>query len=159
MDSEGGSSATRRSGGGRRGNRSSSETQGLFAAKVGQERDRAAPMCHCAVYAVLYLSKTPNNPNRLFFGCPFFKTRINHCKFFLWLDQHAAKLGMVAESKSVKEDEVDTDEHFWRLIVENRVSELERRIAYMEKKHSMKFLFVCVLALSMVVGLYFGSHR
>ncbi|MED6150808.1 hypothetical protein PIB30_076039 [Stylosanthes scabra] len=159
MDSEGGSSPTRRSGGGRRGDRSSSETQGLFAAKVGHERDGAAPMCHCGVYAVLYLSKTPNNLNRLFFGCPFFKTRMNHCKFFLWLDQHAAKLGRIAESKSVKEDEVDIDEHFWRLIVENRVSELERRIAYMEKKHSMKFLFVCVLALSMVVGLYFGSHR
>ncbi|MED6133476.1 hypothetical protein PIB30_028542 [Stylosanthes scabra] len=85
--------------------------------------------------------------------------RMNHCKFFLWLDQHSAKFGRVAETKSIKEDEVDVDEHFWRLNVENRVSELERRIASIEKKDSMKFLVVCVLALSMVIALYFGNHK
>ncbi|MED6188237.1 hypothetical protein PIB30_084122, partial [Stylosanthes scabra] len=72
MESEGGSSAARRSAGGGKGERSSS-TQGFFVAKVGDERDGAARKCHCSVYAMLYLSRTANNPNKLFFGCPFFK--------------------------------------------------------------------------------------
>ncbi|MED6128879.1 hypothetical protein PIB30_102394 [Stylosanthes scabra] len=73
MEIDGVSSGSHRSGSGRRGERSSSSTQGFFAAKVGNERDGAAPKCNCGVYVVLYLSKTTNNSNRLFFGCPFFK--------------------------------------------------------------------------------------
>ncbi|MED6155855.1 hypothetical protein PIB30_009329 [Stylosanthes scabra] len=72
MESDGGSSASRRSAGGGRGQRSSSEIQGFMTA-VGNERDGVAPKCDCGVYAVLYLSRTSNNPNRLFFGCPFYK--------------------------------------------------------------------------------------
>ncbi|MED6126843.1 hypothetical protein PIB30_082418 [Stylosanthes scabra] len=159
MESEGGSSASRRSAGGGRGDRSSAETQGFFAAKVGHERDGAAPKCHCGVYAVLYLSKTSNNPNRLFFGCSFFKIRLNHCKFFLWLDQHAANIERVADRKIVKEEEDDVDEHFWRLDIEKRVSDLEDKIASIEKKGSFRAMVVCVFALSLVIAVYFGSHK
>ncbi|MED6130109.1 hypothetical protein PIB30_114825, partial [Stylosanthes scabra] len=67
------SCGSQRSGSGVRAERSSSSAQGFFVANVGSERDGAAPKCKCGVYAILYLSKTSNNPNRLFFGCPFFK--------------------------------------------------------------------------------------
>ncbi|MED6189109.1 hypothetical protein PIB30_092531 [Stylosanthes scabra] len=130
MKSEGGLSASMRSAGGGRGDRSSAETQGFFAAKVGHERDRAAPKCHCGVYAVLYLSKTSTNPNRLFFGCPFFK-----------------------------EEEDDMDEHFWRLDIEKRVSDLEDKIALIERKGSCRAMVVCVFALSLVIAVYFGNRK
>ncbi|MED6153230.1 hypothetical protein PIB30_099773 [Stylosanthes scabra] len=80
---------------------SSSSPQGVFAAKVGDDRDGVAPKCHCSVYAILYLSKTANNP--MFFGYPFFKkARLAHCKFFLWLDRHTEKLRMVGAEKRAK---------------------------------------------------------
>ncbi|MED6135669.1 hypothetical protein PIB30_048828 [Stylosanthes scabra] len=112
MESAAGSSASRKRSSGTSGERSSSSTQGFFSVKVGNERDGATPKCHCGVYAVLYLSKTSNNPNILFFGCPFFKVRLNHCKYFLWLDQHAAKLGRDADPIVVKEDLDNVDDTF-----------------------------------------------
>ncbi|MED6221868.1 hypothetical protein PIB30_058854 [Stylosanthes scabra] len=72
MESDGSSSASRRSVGGVRGEQSFSVIQGFFAAKI----------------------------------------RLNHSKFFLWLDQHAAKFGRVANTKGVKEEEDNVDEHF-----------------------------------------------
>ncbi|MED6109320.1 hypothetical protein PIB30_032315 [Stylosanthes scabra] len=83
MENDGVSSGSQRSGSGVRAERSSSSTQGFFATKVGNKRDGAAPKCRCGVYAILYLSKTSKNPNRLFFGCPFFKIGGPHCKFLL----------------------------------------------------------------------------
>ncbi|MED6161123.1 hypothetical protein PIB30_057790 [Stylosanthes scabra] len=111
MESEGGLSASRRSVGSGRGEWTSSETQGFFAAKVGNERDGVASKCHCRVYAILYLSRTVNNPNGLFFGCPFFKmspsVRLNHCKFLLWLDQQVTKFAGVADAMGAKEANED----------------------------------------------------
>ncbi|MED6191199.1 hypothetical protein PIB30_113806, partial [Stylosanthes scabra] len=75
MENDGVSSGSRRSSSALRGETSSAPIPGFFAANVGNERDEAAPRCKCGVYAILYLSKTSNNPNRLFFGCPFFKAR------------------------------------------------------------------------------------
>ncbi|MED6121287.1 hypothetical protein PIB30_028661 [Stylosanthes scabra] len=134
MDNDGGSSASRRVSGGERRERSSSSTQGFFSAEVGHERDGATPKFHCGVYAVLYLSKKANNPNRLFFGCPFFKVRLNHCKFFLWLDTHAAKFGRVATDDGLKGEEEAVDEHFANISIEKRISNLEDKLASIEKK-------------------------
>ncbi|MED6203336.1 hypothetical protein PIB30_114541, partial [Stylosanthes scabra] len=129
---DGVSSGSRRSGSGRRGERSSASTQGFFDAKVGNERDGAASKCNCGVYAVLYLSKTANNPNRLFFGCPFFKIRHNHCKFFLWLDRHLTKFGKT-ENLMGEEDE-DVNGHFEKMKLENRLGDLEERVTAIERK-------------------------
>ncbi|MED6122706.1 hypothetical protein PIB30_042422 [Stylosanthes scabra] len=38
--------------------------------------------CNCGVFAILFMSSTLVNPNRLFYGCPYFKTPAPHCKFF-----------------------------------------------------------------------------
>ncbi|MED6130102.1 hypothetical protein PIB30_114705, partial [Stylosanthes scabra] len=65
--------SSKQGGGGWREDRSSGSTQGFFATRVTGDREGAAPKCFCDVYAILYLSKTQSNPNRLFFGCPFFK--------------------------------------------------------------------------------------
>ncbi|MED6136035.1 hypothetical protein PIB30_052236 [Stylosanthes scabra] len=32
-----------------------------------------APECNCGAFAILFMSSTSENPNRLFYGCPYFK--------------------------------------------------------------------------------------
>ncbi|MED6151340.1 hypothetical protein PIB30_081548, partial [Stylosanthes scabra] len=32
-----------------------------------------APECNCGTFAILFMSSTLGNPNRLFYGCPYFK--------------------------------------------------------------------------------------
>ncbi|MED6167949.1 hypothetical protein PIB30_007621 [Stylosanthes scabra] len=136
--------------------RSSSAMRGFFAAKVGNERDGVAPKCNCGVYAVWYLSNTSKNPNRLFFGCPFFKIGDRYCKYFLWLDRHAAKFRNT-DGAPVRygEDEDVVNVHFAKLNVDNRLANLEARVAAIEKKKTMNmfliwigvivvFLLVCV---------------
>ncbi|MED6206870.1 hypothetical protein PIB30_030640 [Stylosanthes scabra] len=157
MESNSDSSASRRVGGGGRDEHSSSEMQGFFSAKVGHERDGAAPKCHCGVYAVLYFSKMSKNPNRLFFGCPFFKIQLSHCKFFLWLDQHSAKFGRMVEISGPKEEEADADEHFGMLKIENRVADLEKRVALIEKKGNMKIWLVCVCFIVGLIVVYVSN--
>ncbi|MED6215064.1 hypothetical protein PIB30_109662, partial [Stylosanthes scabra] len=137
LENQGMSSGSRRCAGGGDGwsEKSSSSTQGAFRTNAGDKKDRVAPKCHCGVHAILYLSKTVNNPNRLFFGCPFFKkATLTHCKFFLWLDRHTEKLGNAGEHKDVEESE-DVDAQFAMLGIENRITELEERLAAMEKKN------------------------
>ncbi|MED6118989.1 hypothetical protein PIB30_007879 [Stylosanthes scabra] len=95
MESDRVSSGSRGSSGGAvgRSERSSSSTQGVFLPNGVEDRDGVAPKCHCEVYVVLYMSKTTKNPNRLFFGCSFFKkARFPHCELFLWLDRHTEHL-------------------------------------------------------------------
>ncbi|MED6220249.1 hypothetical protein PIB30_043052 [Stylosanthes scabra] len=76
----------------------SGSMQGVFDSKCGDDRDGVAPKCYCGVYDILYQSKTRNNPNRLFFEWPFFKqASIPHRNFFMWLDKHCAKLGVLME--------------------------------------------------------------
>ncbi|MED6180608.1 hypothetical protein PIB30_011644 [Stylosanthes scabra] len=148
MENDGVSSGSQRSGSGVRAERSSSSTQGFFAGKVGNERDGAAPKCRCGVYAIVYLSKTSKNPNRLFFGYPFFKIGGPHCKFLLWLDEHAAKFD---KKESVKcEEGEDVNLHFATLNIDDRLGVLEDKVATMEKRKGMN-MFLIVTGL--VVGL------
>ncbi|MED6146696.1 hypothetical protein PIB30_036932 [Stylosanthes scabra] len=49
-----------------------------------------APECNCGTFAILFMSSTLGNPNRLFYGCPYFKTPAPHCKYFVWLDDYVA---------------------------------------------------------------------
>ncbi|RYR39499.1 hypothetical protein Ahy_A09g045056 [Arachis hypogaea] len=39
----------------------------------GRLRKREHPKCKCRTYAIICRSRTPENSNRLFFGCPYFK--------------------------------------------------------------------------------------
>ncbi|MED6148761.1 hypothetical protein PIB30_055916 [Stylosanthes scabra] len=46
--------------------------------------------CNCGTLAILFMSSTLGNPNKLFYGCPYFKTPTPHCKYFSWLDEYVA---------------------------------------------------------------------
>ncbi|MED6147011.1 hypothetical protein PIB30_040047 [Stylosanthes scabra] len=133
--------------------RTSSSTHGVYLRKVGDNKDGVAPKCHYGVYATLYLSKTAHNPNRLFFGCPFFKkAKLAYCKFFLWLDRHTEKLGKLGEQKRAEETEV-VDDNFAMFGVENMITVLEDRLAAVERKNKPMSLLILGL-LVWVVSLY-----
>ncbi|MED6163690.1 hypothetical protein PIB30_082471 [Stylosanthes scabra] len=161
MNCEGASSGSRRSAGGvgGRSERSSSSTQGVFMPNgVDEDRDGVAPKCCCGVYAVLYMSKTANNPNRLFFGCPFFKkARLPHCKFFLWLDRHTEQLGKTGAIAYAEETE-DEDKHLAMIEVQNRIAGLEKRVAAMERKIKPN-LWAIVVLFFWVVSVYVVGFR
>ncbi|MED6181742.1 hypothetical protein PIB30_022181 [Stylosanthes scabra] len=156
MENEGVSSGSRRSGSALRAERSSSSTPRFCAAMVGGEVDGAAPKCYCRAYAILYLSMTTRNPNRLFFGCPYYKGPTPHCSFFRWLDRHTA---MFSRKENVKCEEVEEDanEHISRLSVDNRLGDLEDRIVAIEKKNVTK-MFVIVMSL-VVLAISFWAGR
>ncbi|QHO05720.1 uncharacterized protein DS421_14g448510 [Arachis hypogaea] len=74
---------------------SNDEGMSIFVSSVGSARARkkkifAAPKCNCGIHAILFMSSTQSNPNRLFFGCPNFKIAESHCKYFLWLDEYVS---------------------------------------------------------------------
>ncbi|MED6180205.1 hypothetical protein PIB30_008063 [Stylosanthes scabra] len=143
MESNGGAGSSRRS------DRSSSSTQGVYLPRPGEERDVVAPKCRCGVYAILYLSRTEKNPNRLFFGCPFFRGGFPLCKFFEWLDRYTAKLLHGAAIENCGEEGDELNVHFSRMELEWRVAELEKRIGCLEERNKEKnlvWLYVMCLA-------------
>ncbi|MED6184946.1 hypothetical protein PIB30_052379 [Stylosanthes scabra] len=150
MEIDGGASSESKRDGGAAWSEQSSGTQGCFLGKSDEERDGlVAPKCYYGVYAILYKSKTSSNSNRLFFDCPFFKVSNPHCKYFLWLDKHTVKLGVDVPSRSVDVAE-DANNHFSRIQLEKKVTELERRVAAMEKKKDSNLWLILV---GLIVGL------
>ncbi|MED6109757.1 hypothetical protein PIB30_036510 [Stylosanthes scabra] len=153
MESEGGSSRSKKSV-----RAGASENTGSsyapFDSKCRDDRDGVAPKCYCGGYAIRYLSRTRNNPNRLFFGCPFYKQPgTPYCSYFMWLDKHLTKLGNV---KDVKDGEGadDVEEHDALFKVIERVAMLENMVAAMEKLRNVKKWIV----LSSVVALLFAAY-
>ncbi|KAL4398070.1 hypothetical protein AHAS_Ahas01G0255100 [Arachis hypogaea] len=103
-----------------------------------------APECNCGIYAILFMSGTDMNPNRLFFRCPYFKTPTPHCKYFYWLDDYVASFnedaaktllfGGLKLNQNHKEDHSSADD--------NKVRELEERLLGLEidlKKARLNF--------------------
>ncbi|MED6194982.1 hypothetical protein PIB30_033706 [Stylosanthes scabra] len=118
-----------------RGSQRSSSTQGMYLPTPGEESDGIAPKCRCGVYAILYLSKTPTNPNRLFFGCPFFRGGLPHCRYFLLLDEHISRVRNGVAGKSVE----DVGEHFATMEFQSRISWLEKRVGCLEQRKKFAF--------------------
>ncbi|QHN81909.1 hypothetical protein S83_069976 [Arachis hypogaea] len=58
--------------------------------KTTKKKRFNAPRCYCGTHAILFLSSTELNPNRLFYRCPNFKSSGSHCKYFAWLDDFVA---------------------------------------------------------------------
>ncbi|XP_057755586.1 uncharacterized protein LOC130974747 [Arachis stenosperma] len=121
--------------------------------EAGDEKDDITLMCRCGVYAVLYKSRTPTNPNQLFLGCPFFKLKnSSHYKFFVWIDDHVAKIG--TREKSITDNEVDDLEQcLCKNKVEQRLVKLEKKLACLEreKKSNLWIIVVCLVVICTAV--------
>ncbi|MED6201917.1 hypothetical protein PIB30_099889 [Stylosanthes scabra] len=153
MDSDGGSSKSKMSVGGGAAMASGS-TEGVFDSKCRDDRDGVAPKCYCGVYAILYRSRTRNNPNRLFFGCPYFRQgSIPYCSFFMWLDKHCAQLGVLKPTKDGVAEE-DTYDNFAVSKVEDRIASLENRVAAMEKMRNGNWWIVVANVIALMVAVY-----
>ncbi|RYQ91184.1 hypothetical protein Ahy_B09g097087 [Arachis hypogaea] len=96
------------------------------------------------------MSKTRSNPDRLFLGCPFYKARQPYCKFFLWLDEHIAGLGLI-ETKYMGEKEfVDVEDYHRQQDMEMRISCLEKRILALEMKRKPIRWCICVIVIVLI---------
>ncbi|RYQ93085.1 hypothetical protein Ahy_B09g099344 [Arachis hypogaea] len=69
MAFDGVSSSSRRSGGG---GREEQFAEG-WVRNGKDDKDGVSPKCFCGENAIMFMSKTSNNPNRLFLGCSFYK--------------------------------------------------------------------------------------
>ncbi|RYR58730.1 hypothetical protein Ahy_A05g024612 [Arachis hypogaea] len=47
--------------------------------------NRQHPKCLCDLYTIISISRTHKNLDRLFFGCPLYKEKLSHYKFFAWV--------------------------------------------------------------------------
>ncbi|XLR13812.1 hypothetical protein S83_041750 [Arachis hypogaea] len=53
----------------------------------GRLRKEEHPKCFCRTLAVICRTRTVENPNKLFFGYPYFKEKQGYCEFFAWFDE------------------------------------------------------------------------
>ncbi|MED6165064.1 hypothetical protein PIB30_096064 [Stylosanthes scabra] len=92
-----------------------------------------APECNCGAFAILFMSSTLGNPNRLFYGCPYFKTPAPHCKFFRWLDEY-----VVSNDQEVSKPALDgcwkqnEGKQIGSTEFDVKVRQLEKRVAELE---------------------------
>ncbi|QHN94407.1 uncharacterized protein LOC110265162 [Arachis ipaensis] len=118
---------------------SNDEGRSISVSSVGSTRARKKKRfvvlrCNCGIHAILFLSSTQSNPNRLFFGCPNFKTAESHCKYFLWLDEYVSQF---------EEEQINDDSLYGRnpkqnhlldttISLEEKVTKLEDRVSGLE---------------------------
>ncbi|XP_057746247.1 uncharacterized protein LOC130965506 [Arachis stenosperma] len=114
--------------------------------EAAEEKNDIAPRCRCGVYAILYKSRTTTNPNRLFFGCPFFRS----LQVFLWLDDHVSTVRVL--DKFMTENEVDDLKLYLRKkVVEQRLTDLEKML-HLERKKNVNLYLVIVVVISVILG-------
>ncbi|RYR04291.1 hypothetical protein Ahy_B06g083962 [Arachis hypogaea] len=77
------------------------------------------------------MSSTQSNPNRLFFGCPNFKTAESHCKYFLWLDEYV----LLFEEEQINDDSLYGQNPKQNHLLDAAVS-MEKKLTKLEDKVS-----------------------
>ncbi|RYR13403.1 uncharacterized protein LOC107637666 [Arachis ipaensis] len=132
MASDACSSNTRRSRGGDDGHQGLKAGYGTSCSpQPGDVKDGVAPKCFCGKYAIYYMLKTNIHSNRLFFGCPLLKVTQSHCKFFVWVDDHIARVRAVEPTRGLGDGKPNgVEEHSGR---DNLIAHVEERIVNLEK--------------------------
>ncbi|RYQ89438.1 hypothetical protein Ahy_B09g096087 [Arachis hypogaea] len=117
-------------------------------------KEGVSPRCFCGENAILFMSRTSSNLNRLFLGCPFYKVRQPCCKFFLWLDEHVAGLGVGVTRYLGKEGILHGEEPLRMKEMENKMLLLEKRIEALEVKKNQNGWIICVLFVILIFALF-----
>ncbi|KAL4398704.1 hypothetical protein AHAS_Ahas01G0318500 [Arachis hypogaea] len=93
-----------------------------------------APECNCGTHAILFMSETELNPDRLFFGCLYFKTSAPHCKYFAWLDEYISSFNEDARKNlrfgGLMQNEAHFESH--NHVIHDKVKEFDKRLAELE---------------------------
>ncbi|XP_058740095.1 uncharacterized protein At4g04775-like [Vicia villosa] len=97
----------------------------------------AAPICNCEEKCVIFISKTPKNPNRRFFGCPYFnfQEKMLYCDYFMWEDEFIASQVELHETKKerdVMNSDVEVKVNQFESDMEHKINVLERDIEVMK---------------------------
>ncbi|RYR40378.1 hypothetical protein Ahy_A09g046133 [Arachis hypogaea] len=136
MATKGASSTSRRSISGVR-QKNSASSSVPFAVHVGDRNDAVAP--------------------RIFLSCPFYKEKEPHCKFFVWVDEHLAKIGSnccICDSRDLGEKHVEIVEEEEEL--DHRMTVLEEKIVALEKKKNPLAWCITVDSTDFEVGVDWG---
>ncbi|MED6109458.1 hypothetical protein PIB30_033743 [Stylosanthes scabra] len=86
-----------------------------------------APFCDWGTYVILFESSTLANPNRLFFGCPHFKGKGSHCKYFWWLDEYVESFHCNDGTRSIVEMQGSMK------MIEERMASIEKMMEDLNK--------------------------
>ncbi|CAK8542858.1 unnamed protein product [Lathyrus sativus] len=127
----------------------------------------AAPICNCEEKCVIFTSKTPKNPNRRFFGCPYFnfEKKMLYCDYFMWEDEFIASQTTMVELKETKKEEdvmnsdVEVKVNQFESDMEHKINVLERDIkvmkfqseSQMKRRNWKKYVGVVVLLIVALV--------
>ncbi|QHO35312.1 uncharacterized protein DS421_9g274420 [Arachis hypogaea] len=153
----------------RRGRRTMDDVFSVDIGSTGVRRGRLRrgehPKCKCRTYAIISRSRTAENPNRLFFGCPQFKEKQGYCDFFVWFDEIFGYLvDDVVERGRLASVETCVGEEFVAGLdycLEERVKQLEEMLIKRNedssklKKDSVLSLFSSVIIGALVVVIMF----
>ncbi|KAL4345361.1 hypothetical protein AHAS_Ahas11G0270700 [Arachis hypogaea] len=104
---------------------------------VGRRKKRwVSPKCYCGSDAVLFMSGTKSNPNRLFLRYPKFKTAEGCCSFFVWLDDYVSSFNEHFSKTTSKGVLQKNQQRFEGLsdAVDDKVEELEMRLIELENQ-------------------------
>ncbi|QHO33723.1 uncharacterized protein DS421_9g260730 [Arachis hypogaea] len=74
---------------------------------------------HCGTYAIVVESGIDKNPRRPFFGCPYYRENLSHCKFLYGLTKFFSH-------------EMQGSQH--NVVLEERVKKLKDLVDELEKK-------------------------
>ncbi|KAL4301437.1 hypothetical protein AHAS_Ahas17G0300800 [Arachis hypogaea] len=88
-----------------------------------------SPKCYCGFDAVLFMSGTKSNPDRLFLHFPKFKTAEGCYSFFVWLDDYVSSFNEHV-SKTTSKGVLPQNQHQFEGLsdaVDDKVEELEIR--------------------------------
>ncbi|RYQ93345.1 hypothetical protein Ahy_B09g099616 [Arachis hypogaea] len=127
MEFEGVSSSWRRGGG---------QVGSSSRPKEKDSKHGVSPKCFCRENAVLFMSKTRSNPDRLFLGCPFYK--------------HVAGLGLTATKYMGEKKFVDIEDYHRQQDMKMRISCLEKRILALEMKRKPIRWCICVIVIVLI---------
>ncbi|RYR20993.1 hypothetical protein Ahy_B03g066227 [Arachis hypogaea] len=134
---------------------------------VRKKKRFVTPKCNCGIHVILFMSSTQSNPNRLSFGCPYFKTAESHCKYFLWLDAYVSLFeeeqindyslyGRNPKQNHLLVATVSMEEKVTKL--EDRVSGLELQIKNSRHVKCIRDFSYPLMALMFVFKLVFASY-
>ncbi|RYQ96377.1 hypothetical protein Ahy_B08g092115 [Arachis hypogaea] len=127
---------------------------------AGDLKNDIALRCFRGVYAIMYMSRTISNPNRVFLGCPFYKEKQLHCKFFVWVDEHLDRIGSngrIFDKRPLVEKEVEVVEEEEEEEFDHRIVILEEKVTALKKKKNLLACCISIIVCVVFVAFYVCS--
>ncbi|KAM6557247.1 hypothetical protein CsatB_004266 [Cannabis sativa] len=118
-----------------------------------EEIQWSRPICGCGFESVIRTSRTIDNPNRKFYGCPNYKNKLNRgCNFIMWIEASGRRSRNDFSGLLRRLDEIEANVKQLELQIQGRDEEIARIIKLLK---NVKFaICVCVGILSVLYMLF-----